>query len=260
MPRFFPAVFCLSLFCPVNAQQFLTLTDAVSDKPDYNAISEYQTSYLNALYIRKVDLADELIEGREYIPYYLKCRITPLFFDGEKRKGSLLFNGRKYNNLKLEYDTFLDQLIYSDSSKLIDDKVFKIALNKDPVDEFGLYFSNDSMIFRHFRNDAGEKFNLPEGFYEVVYDGLSKFIIRHQSSPIENDGIYEYRYSTSDYVMVGDNFFRVRSSGSFVKLFGKDSDAIRKFMRTNRVHFRSADKKEVAAVLRYYDTLIMSKE
>jgi len=60
--------------------------------------------------------------------------------------------------------------------------------------------------------------------------------------------------------MVGENFFRVRSAGSFLKLFGKNSDSVRKFMRTNKVHFRKAEKNEIATVLRYYDTLVMSNK
>ena len=260
MSKLFLTVFYLFLLCSVNGQQFLTVSDALKDKRDYNFISEYQKGYLNDLYVTKVNISDELINGREYIPYYLKCKVKPLLFDGRKRSGSLLFNGRRYDNLKLEYDIYLDQLIYSDSSKFIDDKLFKIALNKDPVDGFSLYFGSDSMIFRHFRTNVAVKANLPEGFYEVVYDGKSKCIIRHQSFLLEEDGEYEYRYTPSEYVMVGESFSKVHSSRGFIKLFGKDSDVVRKFMRTNKVRFGRADKNEVAAVLRYYDTQVMSNK
>jgi hypothetical protein len=74
MSRFFPAAFCFFLLCPVNAQQFSTLNDAGGDKPDYTAKFDCQTSCLDALYARKADIADELINGRDYIPYYLKCK------------------------------------------------------------------------------------------------------------------------------------------------------------------------------------------
>jgi hypothetical protein len=260
MSRFILAVFYLFLLHPVNAQQFLTLSDAGQDNTDFNLISECQADYLNTLYVKKVDIAEELINGREYIPYYFKYKVKPLLFDESKHTGSVMFNGRKYNNLKLEYDTYLDQVIYSDSSKFIEDKLFKIALNKDLVDGFCLYFGSDSRIFRNFRTDDGAKNNLPQGFYEVVYDGGSKFIIRHQSFLMEKEGEYEYSYTPTDYVMVGESFFKVRSSGGFIKLFGNDSDAVRKFMQTNKIHFKSAEKTQISTVLRYYDTLVMSKK
>ena len=225
---------------------------------DLETISHYQSAYLDSLYFGRVNNANELINGREYIPYYFKCRIKPLLFEDMKRNGSMLFNGRKYNDLTLEYDTYLDQLIYSDSSKLIDNKIFKIEMNKDMVEEFRLYFKYDSMVFRHFRTGTGSWFNLEDGFYEVVYDGASKFIIRHRSLPVEQDGMYEYRSVPSKYLQTTSNFSRVRSARSFVKMFGTYSGRVRQYMRTNRIHFPRAGKKEVAAVLKYYDSLATS--
>jgi hypothetical protein len=260
MFRFYPVVIFLYLINPLNAQQVVTFADAFREKLDNNSVSAQQKSYLNSLYVSEVDIADELINGREYIPYYFKCKIRPLLFEEKKRSGSLVFNGRGYYNLSLEYDTYLDQLIYSDSSKLINDRLFKIALNKDPVDAFHLNFRDDSMTFRYFTVIKDRTFNLADGFYEVVYDGKSKCIIKHQSFPVEKDGLYEYRYTPAEYVMVGKSFTRVRSGKTFIRLFGKDSDAIRKYMRTNRVHFRRANKHEIAAVLRYYDAMVISNK
>lgn len=258
MSRLIPVVIFLSLLNQVSGQQYLTLTTEVVPKPDYDAITGYQKAYLTVLYAKVIDLSDELINGREHIPYYFKCIVKPLLFAEKKRSGSLLFNGRKYNNLTLEYDTYLDQLIYSDSTKYIMDQQFKIDLNKDPVGEFTLFFKDDSMKFRYFKSDNSGSFNLSEGFYEVVYDGKTKCIIKHQSFIAEKDGLTEYRYTPSEYFRPGKDFTKVKSSRAFIKLFGKDSDVIRKYMRTNRVHFRRAPKQEIAAVLRYYDTLEMS--
>ena len=260
MLRIIHIVIFILLLIPVSGQQFITLTGETGTKPDYNVITDYQKVYLNALYLREVDKSDELINGREYIPYYFKSNIRPLLFEDKKRSGSLIFNDRQYKNLALEYDTYLDQLIYSDSSKLIEDKQFKIALNKDLVEGFSLIFKDDSMKFRYFRSDGPVKFNLPDGFYEVVYDGKTKCIIRHQSFLGYKDGVVVYPYSRAEYIMVDQNFIRVKSSKSFIKLFGKESDAIRKFMRTNRIHFRRAGKNEIATVLRYYDTSVISNK
>jgi hypothetical protein len=133
-----------------------------------------------------------------------------------------------------------------------------IALNKDRVDGFKLYFDNDSLIFRHFKSSDGVKFNLLEGFYEVVYDGKSKYIIKHQSLLTHTESIDEYLYSPADYVMVGENFYRVRSKNGFIKLFGEKSKVIKKFMRTSKIHNRKMNKKQIASVLMFYDTLISS--
>jgi hypothetical protein len=233
----------------------VTLSEVSDVRPDLGTVSGNQLRYLNSFYVEKVNIADELINGREYVPYYFKVRVKPLLYDEISRTGSLVFNGRTYTNLRLEYDTFLDQLIYSDSTKLIDDKIFKLALNKDPVDEFSIYLANDSLRFRHFRTGPGSSFNLPDGFYEVVYDGMTKCIIRHQSFIIESDGMYEYRYTPAEYILTEGKFVRVKSSSQFIRIFGSRSGEVRKYMRTNSIKYRLADKNEIAAVLNYYDKL-----
>ena len=145
------------------------------------SIIGYQTDYLHKFYFQNVDNIDELVNGKEYIPYYFRSKYKPLLYSDRKHKSSLTLNGRRYDNLMLEYDTFKDELIYSDSLKLIDNKVFMISLNKDPVDGFSFYFGSDSLYFRYFSSETNLNFNLPEGFYEVGYDGKTKFIIKHKS-------------------------------------------------------------------------------
>jgi hypothetical protein len=257
MLRFSLPFFSFFLGYLVNAQQFLTFSDN-TEKINYRAISDCQISYLFTLYNQRIDDSNVLINGRDYIRYYYRSEIKPLLFNEKKRSGSLVLNGRKYDNLTLEYDTYLDELIYSDRTKFFVDKSLMIALNKDPVDDFKLYFDNDSILFRHFKSSDGVKFNLPEGFYEIVYDGNSKYIIKHQSFVTTEDGVYEYLYSPAGYVMVGENFSRVRSKKGFVELFGEKSKEIKKFMRTSKIHNRKMDKKQIASVLMFYDTVISS--
>jgi hypothetical protein len=93
----------------------------------------------------------------------------------------------------------------------------------------------------------------------VAYEGKSKFIIKHQSIPLEKEGIIEYSYLPVDYIMVEDEFYRIRSSRDFIKLFGEKSEEIKKFMRNCKVNIRKADKKQIVTVLKYYDTLLTSE-
>jgi hypothetical protein len=258
MLRFYPALFILFLVYPADAQQLLPLTDGEA-RGNSGIISDYQIDYIQTLYFRKVDITDQLINGREFNPYYIKAKIKPVLSEGKKRSGSVIYKDRRYNNLKLDYDTYTDQIIYSDSSKFLNDKLFRIVLNKDPVEGFYLYFADDSMIFRHFRPDDGQ-FNLSEGFYEVIYDGPSKYIIKHQSIPDVNEGLNVYIYSGKQYIFVGGRFNEVKSSKNFVNLFRKDSEAMRAFMKKNRFHFKRAGKNEIVSVLKYYDNLEKSEK
>jgi hypothetical protein len=238
----------------INAQQ--PMNDLPGGKTYYTTIRARQVKRMNEIYSSHVNNADELINGREYVPYYFKCREKPLLYEDVKRTGSVILNGRKYDNLNLEYDTYLDQLIYSDYSKLIDDKIFKISLNKDLISEFRLYFEHDSLAFMNLRSDRNHKSDLPDGFYEIIYNGRSSYIIKHQSVYIENEGAYEYRYTPVCYISTGGDFIRIKSASGFRKAFGDRSDAIRKYMRVNGISYRSALRNEIAAVMKYFDSIV----
>ena len=254
MSRLLLTVILLALILPVRAQQKSSRSGRVPDQGEYGRIADVQAQYLNVLYNSRVSYTDELINGREYIPYYLKCRVRPLFREEEKRKGAVVFNGRKYDNRILEYDTFMDQLIYSDSARLINDRIFKIVLNSDLVDRFLLAFPNDTVRFINVRADRGNNSGLQDGYYEIAYDGTSRLLVRHQSQYIEKEGMYEYRYKPSEYFNTGDRFVKVKSRRAFLDLFGDRRDQVKKYMRLNGLHFRNAAHYELAAILKYYDS------
>jgi hypothetical protein len=239
------------------AQQFVTFSD-YKEKESYKAITDQQIDYLFRVYNQRMDNSDEMINGREYFPYYYKSEINPLLFSGKKRSGSLLMNGEKYDNLSLDYDTYLDEVIYSDNTKFFYNKSLVIAVNSEQVDGFNLYFGDDSLTFKNLRSGFDVNYNLPEGFYEVVYDGTSKYIIKHKSTISKEKSMNVYLYSPTAYVMAGGDFSKLRSKRGFIKLFGIRSEEIRKFIRSNDVQIRRGEKNKIASVLRYYDTLISS--
>jgi hypothetical protein len=101
-------------------------------------------------------------------------------------------------------------------------------------------------------------FNLPEGYYEVAYEGKSKYIIKHRSLLLVKEGIDEYIYSPADFIMVNNEYTKISNKRGFLKLFGEKSDVVKKFLRTNKVSIRKSDKREIVTVLKYYDSLIFS--
>lgn len=217
-----------------------------------------QIDYLTRFYFQNVNNTYELVNGKEYIPYYFNSSQKPLLFFGRKHKSSLVVNGRRYQDVFLEYDTHLDELIYSDNMKLIDSKVFTIALNKDPVDGFSFYYSDDTLVLRHLSPERDPEFNLPEGFYEVVYDGRSKYIISHRSHLNVEEGMDQYVYEPEKYIQLKGKYIRVKNTRGFLELFEDRTAEMKKFLRSNRIHFRKSDKKAIAAALQYYDKLNLS--
>ena len=145
------------------------------------SLTNRQISYLKNSYSEKIESRGEFINGKEYESYYGRSIYKPLLFPDKKRNSALFTRTRRYSNITLQYDTFLDEVIYTDTSRTINYRFPQIALNKEIVEGFNLYLENDSLIFRNFRLAESSMCNLKEGFYEIAYVGKSKYVIKHIS-------------------------------------------------------------------------------
>jgi hypothetical protein len=220
------------------------------------SLIDRQVEYIQKSYTARVEAPKEIINGKEYVSYYIRSQSKPLLFVDRKRTAAVFTLSRKYNNLILQYDTFLDELIITDTSRTLNYRFPEIALNKDIVQGFNLYFENDSLLFRYFRQPDCTKKNLKEGFYEMAYKGKSNYIIRHTSSYYFKEGRNEYKYSPENYISIGDVFYRIKSKADLLKLFGEKSGEVKKFLHSNRIKIRLAGKSEFVSIVKFYDSLI----
>ncbi len=253
-------LFVVSL--PASGQNGNLSKNNSSNNPVNTNISipnDRQAEYIRRLYSEKVEAPKELINGKEYEPYYTRSKIKPLLFPEKERTASVITNTRRYNNLTLQYDTFLDEVIYTDTSRTVNYRFPQIALNKDIIEGFSLYFEDDSLIFRYFRLPECATKKLKEGFYEVVYEGKSQYVIKHESSFYVREGLNNYKYSPKNYISVGGVFYKINNRKSLLHLFGEKSKAVKEFLHSTGIRVRKADKNQIFHVLKFYDSLYISE-
>lgn len=252
-------IFLVFLFASVTApaQQHFPLVEADAAQL-FSGLEKAQVDHVSNLYLRSTTEPRELIHGREYFRYWFTSEDIPLLRYGTGRSGSIVFMGRIYDDIVLQYDTFTDQVIYTDDTLIFDNRIWMVALNSDYIDRFDLRFSDETLRFRYFRKEKDSTFNLQDGFYEVVYDNECKYLIRHNSTKAIIQGIDEYTYSPVGYVKVGNGYSEIISKEQFIRLFGDKSAEVRQLIRQNKLRFRNPDKGQIAAVLRYYEELNQS--
>jgi hypothetical protein len=219
------------------------------------SLADGQTEYIKRIYSKEVEAPKELINGKEYESYYTRSPFKPLLFPDKARTATLSTKTRKYKNLTLQYDTFLDEVIYTDTSRTINYSYPQIALNKDIVQGFNLYFRDDSTIFRYFRLPECDEMDLKEGFYEVAYEGKSKYLIKHASSFYVKEGLPNYQYSRKDYITVGKKFVPIKNRKSLLRLFGEKSGIVKGYIHSSRIRIKQADKSQIVSILKFYDSL-----
>jgi hypothetical protein len=218
-------------------------------------IEKEQLKHLDSLYVDVTGCGRDFIDGRNYEQYFLRSEHKPVLYPDRKRTASLTYRGRVYENLVLEYDTYLDRAIYGIKSTTSNDIVRQVALNSDNISRFVLFFDNDTLTFRYISNKIYPSFNLDDGFYEVVYDGRVKYLVKHKSTRYMLHGIDEYSYEPAGYIMVGDGFVSITSRKQLVNLFGNRSKEIKQFIKEKRIRIRSADKHQIADILRFYESI-----
>lgn len=236
---------------------FLLLSAAVTGQAPQNITERsqdinLQKTQLYSLYYEFVTEPNELINGKEYLPYFLYSKNSPLLFKGEIVNATLKINGRVYRNTGLHYDTYLDDAVYTDTSQMVDNAYPRIALNKDIVNGFSVLFQGDSMIFRYLIFTGKE---IDDGFFEIAYDGDTRFIIRHKSSQYIYDAVKEYKYSPEKYILADGKFHEIKNSSAFLALLGDKSGEVKAYMKKSKIKLRTADKHDMINVLSYYDSL-----
>jgi hypothetical protein len=229
-----------------------------ADNINLSTLIDHQVQYIKSSYFAKIEVPNELINGKEYESYYRRSTSKPLLFPERKRTATLFTRTRQYKNISLQYDTFYDEVIFTDKSRTLNDRFPQIALNKDIADGFNLYFEDDSLIFRYFRLPDCSKLSLKEGFYEIAYKDRSRFLIKHKSSFYQKDGLNEYKYYAEYYVSTGDVFHKIKSRKSLLKLFGEKSGLMKKYIHESRIRLGQADRNQLVEILKHYDSLLIS--
>jgi hypothetical protein len=214
-----------------------------------------QRKELDSLYVAETGSGTDFINGRDYTQYFLRSEHKPLLYSERERTASLTYCGRVYSNLVLQYDIYLDKVIYGIKTATSNDIVRRVALNSDNISRFDLCFDNDTLIFRHFSARLDQGFNLDDGFYEVVYDGRCKYLLKYKSTRYKLNGVDEYSFDLSGYVMIGEGFVRITSRKQFVGLFGYRSEVIKQYIKEKRIKINKAEKHQIADILKFYESI-----
>jgi len=228
---------------------------AANEKNIIASTEKAQKEYLEKTYSLLSGVEDGVVNGRTYFPYHYRSKNKPLLFFGKNRTASITMNGRKYENIILQYDTFTDEVIYPEIENKHGQGLYQISLNKDIIDSFTLFFNDDTLTFRNITEKEGRGSGLAPGFFEIAYDGNSKYVVRHTSAVHQKNGIEEFYYSASGYVNTGAGFTRIRSNGQFIKMFGTRSAEMKKILDRHKINVRKANKNQIISALRLFDNL-----
>jgi len=190
-----------------------------------------------------------LLNGRIWRNQYSKAvgdqfLLTNLFLEG-----SVTFNGRRFNNLDLQYDIANDELLLKIESYPI------IMMNKEMVDSFSLVFGN--RIY-HIINTGTDSSNVLKGYVNVLYDGPSALYVKYTKKiqPLAADGRYDlFIQEHHAFVRKGTEIVYVSGKRKLLNLMDNKKKEIRHFLRSNRFRLIKKDPNTFVPALKYYDSI-----
>ncbi|HHU34455.1 MAG: hypothetical protein ACOX5K_05920 [Bacteroidales bacterium] len=215
---------------------------------------EIQKAFLRAYYSGGSGFTSDLVFGQEYYAYHSRSNSKPILFDDDLYTSSIIFDGKYYDNIKLQYDAYTDEVVYIDLNLFLNFTSYQISLNKDKIEMFSLYRLGDTLNF--YRIDEGGS-NLEPRFYEVPYQGITRLAIKYYCTAHIEKTIEQFKIRKAFFLDTGDGFYRFRGKRQFIKLFGAGADEIRSIIDENDIRFSLKDPSSIVTILKKYDQLLL---
>lgn len=193
-----------------------------------------------------------LYNGRAWRNIYYRVKGDQFLFSPDFLEGNLQIDGKAYNNLKLRYD------IYKDELNIRTDRGVIIELNKEMIDQFRLGYNNKTYLFKKLESDS---LNSLSGYVNVLYEGNVSLFVKYRKEILSL--AFENKYdlfsqSSKTYVKLENKIFRVDSKGEFLNLLKDHKQQIRNFIRTNKIKMSKQDPGSYVPVIEYFDKKIQT--
>lgn len=230
---------------------FLLITHAVMaqiSKADTTFLTEAKHSAI-LRYNDQLSSQSGLINGSKHIRIESSFRPTDTgrehpYYSLEWIPGRILYGGEWYSST-FRYDIGKDKLI----TPAVRERG-QIELVSEKIGQFTL----GAQRFVHLKDQQ-----LPQGFYEIIYDGITKAYARlrkiEEIQFKDNKLVAEFVPKTSYYIQKNGTFYEVKSKGSVLKLLSERKPELKKFLRTQSQPFATNRSFFIREMVRIYDQL-----
>jgi len=220
-----------------------------------DSLGSAQTSvYANVQqdFYKKIGSQSRLYNGIQYDGYDPHIKGNACYNDVDTlHTGSVFYDGYEYNNVKMLYDIYQDELVI-----LIYNHFLRISLISEKVRDFDVL----NQHFIYLKNDPANSNSLKSGFYGDLYDGKIQVLSRKTKS-MQNQtdytgNIIQYFSPSKDYYLFKNGkYYTVNSEGAFIDALGDHKKEVKQFEKSNDIKFKKAPEQAMAAIAAYYDHL-----
>jgi len=209
------------------------------------------TDYAKVIYFQSTNDYSNLYNGKEYIAFKKKMpEVGTLFFNSDDwADGQVFYDGELYENVPMRLDLLHEKLLVENKShgqiELISEKI--------------KFFVIDGHTFLGSNNNEEIK-SLSLGFYDLIYSGTTKVLVRRLKLAEERietqvSMILTFKEKNTITILKNGKFYLVGNKSSALKIFEDQKNALKKFMSKNNIRYRSNREDALIKMAREYDQL-----
>ena len=245
MNRFLSLIFFLvfwAFFDSASGQQTSTADGNFTQKAIDNAVGHYDKLMSSELH---------LYNGTEYVGFDRSIKGNEYFGSDDWEEGNIFYDGQLYKKVFLRYDLYDDGVLTEHFGR--NGYYAKVQLIKEKVGYFDLLGHH----FVHIEPDSAENSILRAGFYDVLYDGSTKVLVKRikeiQQSDSGNTLQEEFSERNRIFVEKEGQYFSVKSKRSVIKVLKDQKKDLRRFARHGHLDFTHDREASIVKLARHYD-------
>ncbi len=185
---------------------------------------------------------------KEYIGHH-DDEGNPYFVSDDWVDGSLVYDGDAYAPVPIIYDLVQEKIVIEHPFAGI-----KLELINEKISSFDL----SGHHFIRLESDTIKESPVRTGFYDVLYNGTTKFLVKRQKAHKEQVVGREIKvqFPETDRLLlhVNGRYVQVKSKSSVLEAFADRKTELRKYMHKNKIRFRNRES-DITQLAAYYDEL-----
>jgi hypothetical protein len=164
--------------------------------------------------------------------------------------GSIVYNDKQYVVNNLKYDVANDKLVFLWAPS--EQAMHCVSLDENFITEFSIL----SKTFRYLKDfGGGDGKKMDVGYYEIVYDGNMKFLVRTTKERFFDSEWphFNYKESVSMFLIKNGIVSQVKNMADLKKQLGDKKAEINSFIRQNQISLKPTDYSSVPKILSCYE-------
>ncbi len=239
--------FSFAAFVGLTIHFFCICSKTCAQKTSDSVLYRESLANIHQIYFKQIGDNAQIYHGREFIRNGQKANGFPFFDSDNLLVGSVYYQKTIYPNQKLYYNIVSDELITNNFSN----KAF-IVLSPEKVDSFIIQHH----VFVPLFSDKSNHLEI-DGYYDQLYAGEPGLYAKRGKRLVVGSGSEETKYIQHDdyFIKLKNVFYAVDGKSELLDVLKDQQDALKKYIRTNKLNFKKDLESSLVLTTIYYSQL-----